>query len=62
MPSDVYDEPLTVTPIRNAVVVALPRTSGVAATPEAALASARRLMEAAHLAMFGNLAPLDSGD
>jgi len=31
-------------------------------TPEAALTSARLLMEAAHLAMFGNLAPLDSGD
>jgi hypothetical protein len=63
MPSDAYDEPLIVTPVRNAVVVAVPRASGVAAiTPEAALASARLLTEAAHLAIFGNLAPLDSDD
>ena len=63
MPSDAYDEPLTVTPVRGAVVVGVPRGSGLAViTPEAALASAQLLTDAAKLALFGDLAPLDCDD
>jgi hypothetical protein len=56
MSSDAYDEPLTVMPIRGAVIVSAPKGGGIAAiTPEAALASAQRLIDAARLATSGAL-------
>ena len=50
--SDAYEEPLTVTPIRGAVLVTHPRgSSAVVVTAEAAFASAELLTEAAKMAL-----------
>ena len=61
-PLDAYPEPLQVTPIRGAVIVAHPQGAGIIAiTPEAARASAERLAEAARLAASDEL-PRDEWD
>jgi hypothetical protein len=58
--SDLYDLPLVVTPIRDGVMVAGPHGLSVAAiTPAAALASAELLVDAARVAMSGELPPLE---
>ncbi len=55
---DAYPEPLQVTSIRGAVIVAHPQGAGIIAiTPEAARASAERLSEAARLAASDELPP-----
>jgi hypothetical protein len=57
--SDAYPEPLDVTPLRGAVLVADPRgVRVIAITPDAALITAERLIGAARLAASDELPPL----
>jgi hypothetical protein len=51
MADDAYDEPLAAEPFEGVVIVSHPKAGGaVAVTPDSALASAERLIAAAHRA------------